>query len=69
MNSEQQCHKAESALIHALSLLRDGQQAQALDYAIIAVGRIGALLPQEAITRVAESVADRAKGAAECHAG
>lgn len=57
MKKEMARHNAETALINALALLRSGDTEQALSLAIVAVARIGALVPQQVLQRVGVEVA------------
>lgn len=59
MGRDRLCFSAETALIHALAFLRDGQTELALEMSIVAVGRIGALVPEAALNRVSTTIADR----------
>lgn len=58
-------HNAETALIQALALLRGGKDADALELTLIAVGRIGALIPEATLQRVSRGIADRITEAKE----
>lgn len=52
-------HAAETSLINALALLRKGDTEQALTLAIVAVGRIGALVPTQVVQRVGASIGEQ----------
>jgi uncharacterized FAD-dependent dehydrogenase len=52
-------HNAETALINALALLRNGDTEQALTLTIVAVGRIGALVPTQVAQRVGASIGEQ----------
>ena len=56
---QRQRYEAETALIQALALYRDGKSELALEMAIVAVGRIGATIPKQLVEKVAHTVADR----------
>lgn len=49
-------YNAETALINALAMLRNGDTEQALSLTIVAVGRIGALVPEAVIQRVGADI-------------
>jgi hypothetical protein len=57
MSKESARHNAETALINALAMLRSGDTEQALTLAIVAVGRIGSLVPRQVLERVSAGVA------------
>jgi len=52
-------HNAETALINALAMLRNGDTAQALTLAVVAVGRIGSLVPSKTLQQVGCDIADK----------
>jgi len=52
-------HNAETALINALALLRNGDTEQALRLTVIAVGRIGALVPAQVLKQVGQGIGDQ----------
>lgn len=52
-------YNAETALIQALAFLRDGQHELALEMSIVAVGRVGAIVPDVTINNVSARVATR----------
>ncbi len=59
MSKDDVRYNAETALIHALAMLRNGDTAQALTMSIVAVGRIGALVPNQVIQRVGADIANQ----------
>lgn len=52
-------HNAETALINALAMLRNGDTEQALTLAVVAVGRIGSLVPAQTLESVGYSIGDQ----------
>jgi hypothetical protein len=49
-------HNAETALINALALLRNGDTEQALTLTIVAVARIGSLVPNSILQKVGTDI-------------